>query len=914
MWEWFIGNCLETWDTAFLKAAIISRELGFYERSMEIVDQALDKIPDNPWVYDNQARCLAYFDNYEDAINSWEQAINFSEDQTQKDLFSSMQLECEKDWSQVSATITSTAGNKLNGYFSFKDPQQSNSHKMCVYMDSIYLVTHQCQKIKDSNKFIFSVPLPASAFDGKPHVFSVSLEDFPLRYAYYIDQLPTIQTSFQYLRTSALERNYPSLARVSSYRYESLRYQLDNPAHNYKDLSQFINNISLAHKVILEGYENRKKFPKLTLPKQETPDISIIIPAHNQFESTYHCIASIILSYNEISYEVIIVDDTSSDSTKDLENYIENARVIRNDTNLGFLKSCNKAAQTGRGKYLVFLNNDTEVTSGWLDELVSIFRRFDKVGLVGAKLLYPDGSLQEAGGIVWNNGQPWNLGKGDNAFSPKFNYVRQVDYVSGAALMIETEIWNKVNGFSEEFAPAYYEDTDLAFKVRKAGYKTVYCPFSEVIHFEGMSNGRDTSTGIKQHQVINSPKFRAKWINDYYNNGSVGHENVRLNMDRYIHYRVLVIDYSTPKPDQEAGGHATVQEIHLLQSLGCKVSFLPNNFAHEGKYTEFLQKMGVECFYAPYYTSIDKLFEQHGQEFDIFYVIRYNVAERYIDLMRKNTKAKIIFNNADLHFLRELRTALNTDNKDLSGPLATRDREFSLMRKVDVILSYNKTEHAIITSHNLRQDNIFCTPWVVQIKKPKKTFAEREGITFLGGYRHPPNVEAMEHFVTEVMPLLREKQKGIKLHIYGSNLPKSLEELASDDIILEGFVESLATVFENCRVFVVPLLSGAGLKGKVIDCLSYGVPSVLSPIAAEGTNLNHGINTMIAEDPEEWVTNIIQLYNDETMWNKISENSLSLAKELYSFKSGQRQMQKVLNYLEMFTSERNISSLYQTTI
>src|SRR3546814_15180033 len=99
--------------------------------------------------------------------------------------------------------------------------------------------------------------------------------------------------------------------------------------------------------------------------------------------------------------------------------------------------------------------------------------------MVGAKLIYPKGRLQEAGGIVWNTGDPWNYGRNANPHDPRFNYARQTDYLSGACVMLPLELWRGIGGFSKEYIPAYFEDTDLAFQVRARGYKTVYAPFAE---------------------------------------------------------------------------------------------------------------------------------------------------------------------------------------------------------------------------------------------------------------------------------------------------------------------------------------------------------------------------------------------------------------------------------------------------
>ncbi|TVU71287.1 glycosyltransferase [Cobetia crustatorum] len=749
---------------------------------------------------------------------------------------------------------------------------------------------------KDVGVYQFNIPVPRVLCDGQLHALTVSLLGEHQAEATYVDVFPSILTPWEHLASSAKKLNYSALSRTAGYRYDSLQRQI----HAHSGNGKLITDIIAAHGVVVTGYEGRKEYPVLSLPEVESPDVTIVIPVHNKFALTYHSLAALILAHNEATYEVIVVDDCSTDKTTELDKIVENVRIITNEHNLGFLRNCNKAVQEANGDFVVMLNNDTEVTSGWLDEMIDTFNRFDGVGMVGSKLIYPDGKLQEAGGIVWGNGQPWNLGNRGNSQAPEWNYARQVDYLSGASLMLPRTLWNEVNGFSDEFAPAYYEDTDLAFKIRDSGYKTVYAPYSIVVHFEGMSNGRDESQGIKKHQAINAPRFRSKWVDSYMHNGEPNFSNVSKNKDRGIAYRVLMIDHAVPRPDHDAGSYAAVQEIRMLQANGFKVSFVAENMAHMGKYTDELQKMGVECFYSPFQTSVSQVLETRGSEYDVVYITRYDVAERHLPAVKQYTRAKVLFNNADLHFLRELRAALAAGQKDLSGPLATRDRELALMRKVDGILSYNPTEHAVIMSHNLQVDNLHICPWVLDGRGHKTPYQERSGIAFLGGYRHTPNVEAVEFFVEKVMPQLRKRLPGVAFHIYGSAMPESFNKYASEDVILEGFVENLDDVFESARVMIAPLLSGAGIKGKVLEGMSAGIPQVLTPVAAEATGLTHGVSAMIVEEPLAWVEAIVEVYEDEHRWQQVSDNALTLARTNFSFDTGIKGMAKTLESIGVY--------------
>ena len=252
----------------------------------------------------------------------------------------------------------------------------------------------------------------------------------------------------------------------------------------------------------------------LVIPKTETPLVSIVIPAYNQVAYTYACIRSVIAEtdFDETPYEIILADDVSTDATVEIGTYIDGLIISRNSSNMGFLKNCNQAALKARGRYILFLNNDTKVHKYWLSSLTELAASDESIGMVGAKLVYPDGRLQEAGGIIWSDASGWNYGRLDDPSKPEYNYVKDVDYISGAAIMIKTGLWKEIGGFDEYFAPAYCEDSDLAFEVRKHGKRVVYQPRSVVTHFEGISNGTDVQgTGLKRYQLVNQDKFRTKW-------------------------------------------------------------------------------------------------------------------------------------------------------------------------------------------------------------------------------------------------------------------------------------------------------------------------------------------------------------------------------------------------------------------
>lgn len=263
----------------------------------------------------------------------------------------------------------------------------------------------------------------------------------------------------------------------------------------------------------IEGKETGKTsthgYGVLSFQKYRDPIVSVMIPVYNQFAYTYHCLEHIKRYETDIPYEIIIGDDCSTDMTKELEKIVKGIKVIHNETNRQYLDNCNQMGREAKGKYLILLNNDTQVQKGWMESLVSLMEEDGTIGLAGSKMIYPNGLAQEAGGIVWRDGSILQFGNGRQPDEDELNIQREADYISGASIIIRKELWNDIGGFDRQFAPAYYEDVDLAFQVRERGYKVVYQPESELIHFAGMTEGVNEAT--RNLIERNRKKFYFKW-------------------------------------------------------------------------------------------------------------------------------------------------------------------------------------------------------------------------------------------------------------------------------------------------------------------------------------------------------------------------------------------------------------------
>ncbi len=753
---------------------------------------------------------------------------------------------------------------------------------------------------------VVRMPLPADGLDGRAHLYQVKRADDGRTLGETADFAPDVLAPggglvggralpSSIVRSPAMEHRYRALAEAVGV----FAHQTPSPSGPRDPAAARLRALARAHEIVVQGFDPpRKDYPVLDFAAEPAPRVSVVIPVHDNFAVTYTCLAALLLAGASASMEVIVVDDGSADRTLELPALAPGVVYIRNAKAEGFVGACNRGAQAARGAFIVFLNNDTEPTVGWLDELLFVFEAFEDVGLAGSKLVYPDGRLQDAGGIVWESGDPWNYGRGGNARDPRYNYARQVDYLSGACIMIPRQLWNDVGGFSQDFAPAYFEDTDLACKVKRAGRRVVYAPASLTYHYEGLSNGTDASAaaGLKRFQEINRPKFKARWAGAFQGNGALGRD-VDLAKDRGVRGRVVFFDIDVPRPDESAGGYASFQEIRLFQSLGYKVTFVPIALTHAGRYTEQLQRAAVEVVHAPFFSNVEQFIARRGGEFDLAYITRYQAAARVADPFRAAApSARLLCNVADLHFLRALRKTLldPAEAQDLASVAELREVELAALAKVDLALSYSPVEESVLASHLLGVTKVASLPWVLEPAPRAAPLGPREGIAFLGGFAHSPNIAAVEFFVSQVMPLLRRRLPGAPFCIYGSNIAPHLLQLGGEDVVFRGFVQDVEEVFDRCRVFVAPLTYGAGVKGKVLDCLAAGVPAVLSPAAAEGLPIRDGVEALIARTPQEWVEAVAALHEDDALWTRISRGALELAGARFSFKAGREKLRDAL--------------------
>jgi GT2 family glycosyltransferase/glycosyltransferase involved in cell wall biosynthesis len=628
---------------------------------------------------------------------------------------------------------------------------------------------------------------------------------------------------------------------------------------------------------------------QLAFPEVRSPEVSVIIPVFNQWALTRACLASIIASAPLDRLEVIVVDDASTDETARELPRVANLRTVTSATNAGFTHSVNRGAQAARGRYLLFLNNDTRVYPGWLEGLVDAVGDTN-VAAAGSKLVYPTGLLQEAGGVIWNDGSGWNLGRGRSPRLPQYNYRRDVDYCSAASLLVRTDVFTQAGGFDERFAPAYYEDTDLCFTLRDMGYRVVYEPSSVVVHLEGATHGTDRrhpASGAhgKANQHRNRAVFAAKWAGELAGRLAPPARVATLpelsGSRQDPRPRVLVYDVRIPTPDQDSGSQRMAWLLRLLAPMSAHLTLVPHDRIDREPYAAALRRDGIEVIDGGL-RSFSAFGRERGDFYDLVVLCRPEVASAHLGAVRRHfPRAKVVFDTTDLKFVREQRRSAltSTPRDDRSGQV--RQLELGLVRRCDVTATVTETERDTVRRY-LPDRNVIVLPNVHERRRDRPPpFEARSGLLFIGSFRHDPNPDAVAFFLDEILPLVRRRIDA-RFVVIGGSPPDDLIRRRGEGVRFAGHVDDVLPLFDASRVFVSPLRYGAGMKGKNGQAMALGLPMVTSHIGAEGMDLVDGVHALVRDDPASFADAVVRLHEDPILWGEVAENARRAAEERWS--------------------------------
>ncbi len=572
--------------------------------------------------------------------------------------------------------------------------------------------------------------------------------------------------------------------------------------------------------------------------------LSLIIPTYARDDLVLRCVLSAVQSGNLDQIEFIIAEDAEQvDSGWILGYFLPSATIYKNPENLGFLANCMSAVAHSTAEFFVLVNNDIIVHQHAVHELLDSFRTHADAGVIGGLILNADGSIQENGGLVWKDASAWNFHRNwQTADEYAFN-LREADYVSGCWIGFRRAVWDRLGGFDTRFMPAYYEESDFCLSCWSSGSKVYVNPLSVVTHLDGATMGVDEedSSTLKAHQPINRKKFHAKWkpllaaiFND--NGNPTPFHTGRRNPKRFI---TLVFDHYVPEPDRDAGSRTMFVVCQALAAMANNyVIFVPGN-NHRSAYAKDLERLGIEIIAgAEGWKRLDLLLEHEAALIKYAFVSRLGVAEKFSWHLNRLKCRKSLYIH-DIEALRGFTHDPRSPGYEALVKAALSNytqRHQTLFDLFDDIISLSEEETRLLQPYYGRKlVDVFPYdfPSAAEVQQQN-----RNDLIFVGSYNHPPNREAIAHFIASIWSQIRRALPHAWLHLCGSGFERA-QSLTGPGVICHGLVseQTLSYLYAISRVSIAPLLTGAGMKGKVIESCSRGVPCVGTEVAWQGIDL-----------------------------------------------------------------------------
>jgi GT2 family glycosyltransferase len=613
---------------------------------------------------------------------------------------------------------------------------------------------------------------------------------------------------------------------------------------------------------------------KITFAVTGMPQVSIIVVLHNKAHLSLLSFKAL-LEAVDVPYELIIIDNDSSDETHRLLDRCAGAKIIRNTRNLGFGEGCMQGSNCAQGEFLFFLNNDALLAVGTLKFAICDFAD-PTVGCVGGKILLASGELQEAGSIIWSDGSAFGYGRGDDPSSPQYNFRRPVDYCSGAFLLTRRSLFVELGGFDSCYSPAYYEDTDYCMKVWRRGYRVMYEPRSAVYHYESASSGDNEAA--RPRMAANQRIFVDRWasvLNGHSTPSSTNVLRARL-ASASSGLRILYIDDRVPHRSLGSGFPRSNDILGELVKQNHHVTYVPFSFPFESANAEYIDiKPDIELL--DYQNTSRAVFQQYVSLANVVWISRPHNLTRFLDdvVDSGEMSAKLIF---DMEAIFSDRERLSIDLTHRRIPPAIMDsrmqREFMLAKSADAVVVVSERDQDRLRNADVR--NVQVLGHCLEAKPTMRAFCERSSFLFVGAVHGPksPNGDSMEVFCREIWPDVRAKT-GAELVIAGFGTDYYLGGLSQDGVKVMGAVADLAPLYDKARVVVVPTRYAAGIPFKAHEAAAFGVPMVVSMLIGQQLQWQEDTEVLVAGDSQDFVQKCNRLFTDINLWRDLRVNGLT---------------------------------------
>ncbi len=613
----------------------------------------------------------------------------------------------------------------------------------------------------------------------------------------------------------------------------------------------------------------------------EPATLSVIMVLHGQFALTMMALASVRANFaGEI--ELILVDSGSADETRRITSYVRGARLLRFDDNVGFVRACNAGLYSVTAPSVLLLNNDVELAPGAIGAALRRLATDLGIGAVGGKVVRGHATLQEAGSIIWHDGETQGYLRDASPLAPEANFMRAVDYCSAVFLLVRADLLAALDGFDDAFAPAYYEDVDLCVRIAQAGYRVMYDPAIVVHHLEYGS--ASTRASAEARMATGRATFVARhgaWLAT--RPASKDTLRARTTDQRR---RVLLIEDRLPLRTLGSGFVRSNDIVSVMAELGLHVTVFPlhsNRADLAAVYAAFPDT--VEVMHDRDLCGLEALLRERTGYYDTVWIARTHNLQRVLPVLRRldGPWPRVVLDTEALASLREAaRLALDDPPSPFDLPDALR-RELAGAEVCDAVVAVSPAEAGAIRELGLPHVHVLGHLRAVTPTEPG--WSERAGMLFVGAMHDggSPNHDALCWFADAVLPKLeRELGWQTRLTVVGHvGSEVRLDRFADHPrITLLGEVADLAPLYAAHRVFVAPTRFAAGLSYKVHEAGSYGLPVMATDLLRDQLGWENGVEIVAApaSDPDEFAAALLSLYQSEALWRRVRDGALERLK------------------------------------
>ena len=652
---------------------------------------------------------------------------------------------------------------------------------------------------------------------------------------------------------------------------------------------------------------------EIRLPEVEDPLVSVVMVTYGNWPLVRRALVALVERTDPV-YELIVVDSASPDETPQrLREEVVGANVVISEENLGFGGGSNLGAEQAHGRYILFLNSDALVEPDWLEPLLEVLESDPTTGAVVPMLLNPDGSIQEAGSVIDSVGWPLAFGRGERADTLAHRFRREIDYGSAACLLVRRDEFAEAGGFDPAYGIGYFEDVDLSFKLKERGLKTVYEPRSRVVH---ELHGSGTSRQAQQRMIANRALFYRRWSERLARRPKLvelpsNPARLAAARDAEVVDRILVLDDRVPFHDRGSGDPRMAKLLFELVDLWpeARVTLAAADGAEAERYAKPLLAAGIEVVAPP--IDWKSWFESRMYHYSVAIISRgSNVARFGGHLQQTQPQALRAFDTEALTFRRlERMVGFLEDSADVgrvsAEANAVRQVELGALHESSVVFAVSDEEKEFIGEVGHGVPTFVLPHWVEPVRRPVG-FHDRSDLLFFGGFlagAGSPNEDALLHLVDHVLPILWERDPGLRLHVVGADPTPAVEALHSERINVVGYVEDPAEWLGRTRVHVSPMRFGSGIKIKLLDTIAAGLPFATTPVGAEGLPLGPLHTNLVADEPAALANLVHALYTDERLWGRAQRGLLDIARNSFDRGTFRRTLVEAMSHLGVLPPE-----------